>query len=106
MVDFLLLRRARAILRLTREPSEPTDLAETEWREITNIWREVIETQRQQGGQITFVYIPSHLHFLTSDLPPFQGLERKVVTLWSGLSVDYISLTPSLEMAGSPLTLL
>ena len=99
----MLLRRARAILRLTREPNEPTNLAETEWREITGIWREVMETQHRQAGQITFVYMPSHFHFLAHDSASFKALERKVVTLWSGLGVDYISLTALLEATENPL---
>ena len=103
MINFMLLRRARAILRLTREPNEPTNLAETEWREITGIWREVMETQHRQAGQITFVYMPSHFHFLAHDSASFEALERKVVTLWSGLGVDYISLTALLEATENPL---
>ena len=89
-------------MRLVRTPTHP-DLTEAEWREITDVWREVVETQRMQGGQITFVYIPEHLRFLAHDPTPFQALERKVVTLWSDLSVDYVSLTDSLEAVEDPL---
>ena len=68
-----------------------------------NRWREVMETQHRQAGQITFVYMPSHFHFLAHDSASFEALERKVVTLWSGLGVDYISLTALLEATENPL---
>jgi hypothetical protein len=107
MVDFLLLRRARAILRLrlSGQPfiAFPPELTETKWHEVADIWREVIEAQRMQGGQITFVYIPAHWRFLANDPAPFQVLEQTVVTLWSGLGVDYLSLTELLEATGDPL---
>lgn len=108
MFDFLVLRRTRDVLRLVslmQAPEEFTlpELSETEWREISHIWREVIETQRAQGGQITFVYIPARFRFLAKDPAPFQALERKVVTLWSGLGVDYVALIEPLEAAGDPL---
>ncbi len=105
VLSFLLLRRTRAVLRHSLEPKTFTlpVLTATEWREITNIWREVVETQRQQGGQITFVYIPAHWRFLIKDPSAFQALERKVATLWSGLGADYVTLTGSLEAHGNPL---
>jgi hypothetical protein len=43
------------------------------------------------------------VRFLAHDPTPFQALERTVVTLWSSLSVDYISLTASIEAAENPL---
>ncbi len=108
MLDFLLLRRTRKVLRLAseqpgRERFTLPALTETEWREISQVWREVIETQREHHGQITFVYIPAHWRFLAKDPAPFQALERKIVTLWSGLGVDYLTLTEPLEAAGNPL---
>ena len=81
-------------------------LTEAEWREIRRIWREVIETQRAQGGQTTFVYIPAHWRFLAKDPAPFQALERKVVALWADLGADYVTLTEPLEATGNPYCLL
>jgi hypothetical protein len=106
LLDFLLLRQTEGVLRRVGQPREPftmPTLPEPEWREISQIWREVIETQRAQGGQTTFVYIPAHWRFLAQDQAPFQALERKVVTLWSGLGVDYVSLTKTVEASRNPL---
>jgi hypothetical protein len=106
ILDFLLLRRTGDALRRLGKPRHPftmPTLTEPEWREISHIWREVIETQRAQGGQTTFVYIPAHWRFLAKDPAPFQALERKVVALWSDLGVDYVTLTDPLEATGNPL---
>ena len=106
ILDFLLLRRTMGVLRRLGEPRHPftmPTLTEAEWREIRRIWREVIETQRAQGGQTTFVYIPAHWRFLAKDPAPFQALERKVVALWSDLGADYVTLTEPLEATGNPL---
>jgi hypothetical protein len=106
MLDLLLLRRARAVLRfLWERPVAFTlpALTETEWGEISKIWREVIETQRGQGGQITFVYVPAPFHFLAKDAAAFQALERKVLALWSSLGVDNVALTKTLEATRNPL---
>jgi hypothetical protein len=106
LLDFLLLQQTGDVLRRVGQPRDPftmPTLPEPQWLEISHIWREVIETQRGQGGQITFVYIPAHWRFLAQDQAPFQALERKVVTLWSGLGVDYVSLTGPLEATGNPL---
>jgi hypothetical protein len=100
--DFLRLRRTRRVLTLAWEGTPPA-LTETDWREISGIWREVIEMQHAQGGRITFVYIPAHWRFLAKDPARFQALERKVVTLWSGLGADYVTLTKPLEATGNPL---
>jgi hypothetical protein len=104
MVDFLLLRRARSVLQLVNAGTEPsTNLTEEEWREISNIWAEVIETQREHGGQVTFVYIPTHLRFLVDNPKPFEILEQKVESLWSSLGADHVTLTHTLEASAEPL---
>jgi hypothetical protein len=104
MIDLLLLRRAKTALRKTFESTEPTtEMAETAWHELADIWREVIETQRAQGGQTTFVYLPARDRFLAKNPGPFQALESKVRALWFDLGAGQVSLTKLLEGAGNPL---
>ena len=97
--SFLLLRRARSVL--GHEIDRTTDFTEAEWREMDGLWREVVETQRTQGGETTFVYIPARDRF--TDPAPYQAIEQKVVALWSNLGADYVLLTEPLEAVDDPL---
>jgi hypothetical protein len=107
--DILLLRQARAALTSAwqAEPPKPdlpvTDVPQAAWQEISEIWREVVEQQRADGGDITFVYIPAHYRFLAQHQAAFQALEQKVVRRWAELGVPYVSLTKLLETTGNPL---
>jgi hypothetical protein len=73
ILDFLFLRKTRdallgANVRKLGQVSQdemPPSISEMRWHEITGIWRQVIDRQRQHGGDTTFVYIPSVNRFAT-----------------------------------------
>jgi hypothetical protein len=106
--DFWLLRRTRTLLALMWRQPRPDlamlpSLTEADWQSISRVWREVIDSQHAQGGQITFVYIPAHWRFFAADPAPFTALEHRVVSLWLSLGVDYLSLSKAVEGSKSPL---
>lgn len=101
----LVLRRSRAALPLIEvaEAEALPTLDDTEWHEITRLWRQVIEAQRDHGGDITFVYLPTHSRFVVDDPAPFLAVERKVMALWASLDVDHMSTSHLLHAAETPL---